>query len=127
MFSVVQYSECPEVQQLLKIADGQLAEQKCLAELKGMMMKPLVVVEGMDATGSFFFLKFEIMRCREKHHLYGQHFTNVDICITHTQPYWVALGAERRVHVTWITLETVNHNNRSCSATFHRISKRQVQ
>ena len=47
----VQYQDCSEVRQLCKIAAQELAEPLSLSQLESMMTQPLVVVEGMDATG----------------------------------------------------------------------------
>jgi hypothetical protein len=44
--------------------------------------------------------------------------TNLGICIALSQPYWVALGAERSSLLP-VTQQTVNHNGRSRIATSH--------
>ncbi|KAL8565235.1 hypothetical protein ACOMHN_001133 [Nucella lapillus] len=45
------YRESREVQELLQIAEHKLGDGKTVDELQSMMKEPLIVVEGMDATG----------------------------------------------------------------------------
>ena len=48
----VQCLDCAEVRQLCDIAAQELSEPRSLSQLESMMKQPLVVVEGMDATGN---------------------------------------------------------------------------
>ncbi|XP_076465683.1 UMP-CMP kinase 2, mitochondrial-like [Babylonia areolata] len=52
------FKESIEVQKLLDIAAHELRERKTVAQLQAMMKEPLIVVEGMDATGKTTLTEF---------------------------------------------------------------------